>query len=210
MPPPPPPPASPPPVKQTCRHRATMNEQLKSTVQSSAQLKNNHQYDHHQIINSFLSSINVKSRLDQFGIAYLPMKKLVLHDITQHMVMVIEAPPTKDAFQLYTHFNATESSTTKANNILSEKNEDHKGSAIVMTPSCQPNSNDNHSNENCVLNNLLQHGKHKGLSLTRVCEERVRFALQGKNAEITSKTKLKGVLKMFVKVSLRMKKKLEE
>ena len=98
----------------------------------------------------------------------------------------------------------------KASNILSSENDNHKGSAIVVASSSQPNNNDSNNNENCVLHNLLQHGKHKGLSLTRVCEERVRFALQGKNSEITSKTKLKGILKMFVKVSSRMKNKLEE
>lgn len=95
------------------------------------------------------------------------------------MLLVIEAPPAKpDTFRLFTHFNG---------------NIDHCMESASTTASR-------------VLNNLLRHGKHKSLTLSKVCEERLRFSFEEKSSEISSEAKVRDVLNMFVKVSFRMKK----
>ncbi|KAL7525630.1 hypothetical protein ACHAXR_001086, partial [Thalassiosira sp. AJA248-18] len=179
----------PPPPKQNYHQGAISNKHARSAPPATSSGKN--ATNHHQIINNFLASINVKSRLDHFGIAFLPMDKLQPTPNNDKILMVIEAPPTKGTFQLYTHFNCT---NMKRLNSFSDEESLVAGSS---------------SNENRVLNNLVQHGKHKALTLTKVCEERMRFAFEGRNSEIGSKKKLKGVLNMFVKVSFRMKKRVE-
>ena len=88
------------------------------------------------------------------------------------------------------------------NSLLNENNEGPLFSS-------SNNNGTNDANENKVLHNLLQHGKHKALTLTRICDERVKFVLESKSCEITSTSKLKGILNMFVKVSYRMKKRIE-
>lgn len=148
--------------------------------------------NHHQIINNILSNLNVKSRLDTFGIAYLPMNKLRLSINNEpiNMLMVIDAHAEKKTFQLYTHFDAS----LEQQRISAELDE-------------QPDAGT--TNENRVFNNLLQHGKHKALTLTNVCEERMRFGFEGNNSEISSNSNFVGILNMFVKVSFRMKKRIE-
>jgi len=106
--------------------------------------------------------------------------------------MVIEAPLEKETFQLYTHFNA---------NIERQR-------AIASSEEERRHLPD-YSNENRVFNNLLLSGKHKSLRLTRVCEEKMRFCFEGKNSEISSHDNLINILNMFIKVSFRMKKRLE-
>ena len=230
IPPPPPPPlASPPPLRQT-RHKTNASIQRRSASRkkpitssslptSSANLATLESSTtaadcHREIINSFLSSIGVKSRLDRFGIAYLPMNKLQLQSSSSpsskrnsidkmNLLMVIEAPPTQHTFKLYTHFNATARHMKRLTNSL--LNENNEGPLF----SSSNNNGTNDANENKVLHNLLQHGKHKALTLTRICDERVKFVLESKSCEITSTSKLKGILNMFVKVSYRMKKRIE-
>ena len=231
IPPPPPPPlASPPPLRQT-RHKTNASVQRRSASRkktitssslptSSANLATLESSTtaadcHREIINSFLSSIGVKSRLDRFGIAYLPMNKLQLQSSSSspssarnsiekmNLLMVIEAPPTQHTFKLYTHFNATARHMKRLTNSL--LNENNEGPLF----SSSNNNGTNDANENKVLHNLLQHGKHKALTLTRICDERVKFVLESKTCEITSTSKLKGILNMFVKVSYRMKKRIE-
>lgn len=146
---------------------------------------------HHQIINKFLSSLNVKSRLDNFGIAFLPMEKLqpTINNEKIKMLMIIEAPQG-EAFQLSTHFNYV------ANIAPSEG---------VATGSAGASSKENQ----VLWNSLLQHGKHKALSLTKVCDERMKFSFEGKNSDISSMSKVKEICNTFVKVAFRMKKRIE-
>mmetsp|Transcript_43029 Transcript_43029/g.78668 ORF Transcript_43029/g.78668 Transcript_43029/m.78668 type:complete len:357 (+) Transcript_43029:333-1403(+) len=164
----------------------------KQTSQSTGIISTTHDTNHHQIINNLLSNLKVKSRVDNFGIAFLPMKKLqpTINNERINMLMVIHAPPAKETFQLYTHFNAS----IERQCIIASSSEEQPAGA---------------SNENRVFNDLLQHGKHKALTLTKVCEERMRFGFEGKVTEISSNNNLMGILNMFVKVSFRMKKRVE-
>ncbi|KAL3815668.1 hypothetical protein ACHAXA_006561 [Cyclostephanos tholiformis] len=130
---------------------------------------------HYRVINNFLSSLNGKYRLDCFGTAFLPMS---FEDEGPKMLLVIESPPGKETFRLYTHFNGS-------------------------IERCRDRSA---STENRVLGNLLRHGRHKSLTLAGVCDERVRFSFEEKNSEISSEAKVMNVLDMFVKVSYLMKK----
>ncbi|KAL7540258.1 hypothetical protein ACHAWF_006631 [Thalassiosira exigua] len=167
-------------VSSSCHATNPMaNPEISRPVASSK-----HLIGHRQFINEVLISLNVQ-QLDRFGIALLPMKKILSTVDNQkiNMVMVIEAQLTKDTFQLYTHFDA------KRNFPIGR----HGDSAA-----------------NRVLMDLLQHGKHKALTLSKISKERMRFCFEGKNSDITSsKTKFMGILKMFVKVSFRMKKKID-
>jgi hypothetical protein len=94
------------------------------------------------------------------------------------MLLVIESPPCKETFRLYTHFNGS-------------------------IDRCKERTI---STENRVLGNLLRYGRHKSLTLSRVCDERMRFSFEERNSEISSEARVMNVLDMFVKVSYRMKK----
>lgn len=129
---------------------------------------------HYQVLNKFLSSLNDKYRLDCSGTALLPMS---IEDEVTKMLLVIESPPGKETFRLYTHFNGS----------------------IDRCRECKI------STENRVLGNLLRCGRHKSLTLSRVCDERMRFTFEERNTEISSEAWVMNVLDMFVKVSCRMK-----
>ncbi|KAL9186885.1 hypothetical protein ACHAXT_010605 [Thalassiosira profunda] len=141
---------------------------------------------HQQTINDFLANLKVKSSLDRFGIALLPMKKLQRTTNSGDpidMVMVIEAPPAKDTFRLYTHFAGRNAA--------------------------RDNAGSNSENDK-VFDNLLKHGRHKSLTLQRVCAERVRFGFEGRGSEVGGcQAKLRAMLDMFVKVAVRMRKRIE-
>ena len=108
------------------------------------------------------------------------------------MVMVIDAPTAKESFRLYTHFNVNIDQLRRS--ISREGNDKRKAG----------------DGDNGVFHDLVQNGKHKALTLARVSDDRARFGFEGRNGEIgSSKSKLEGILNMFVKVSLRVKKRIE-
>ena len=115
--------------------------------------------------------------------------------IINNMLMVIEVPLTKETFPLYTHFDLTNEKQSLAQ---------RRGSS----PSTREERAE--SNKNRVYIDLLQYWKHKALTLTKVCKNRVRFGFEGKNCEISSMSKVRGMLNMFVKVLFWMKKRIKE
>lgn len=62
------------------------------------------------------------------------------------------------------------------------------------------------ADEDRVLNSLL---RHKSLTLSRICDERLRFCFQVQKHEISSTDRLRTIFEMFVKVSRRLRKKIE-
>jgi len=194
---------------KTTRHAAistapTVRRASDATTASS--IKHATKNRHHTIINNFLSSLNVKSRIDEFGIAFLSMDKLqpkfINDDERIKLLMVIEAPPAKETFRLYTHFNGSMERHCIAPPRLSKEEEE-------PTTTTALGENSLSKNENRVFTNLLRDGRHKALTLTKVCEGRVRFSFEGRNSEIGCERKVRGMLDMFVKVSFRMKKRIE-
>lgn len=140
--------------------------------------------NYEDIINKFLSDQHTY-KLDFRGVAFFPMNKIqpTINDERINMLMVIEAPPAKELYKLYTNFTGVD---TKA-----------------LSNGCLPKSN-----EYRVLNKLIERGKHQALTLTKVCDEKLRFCYEGKVTEIASVEKFRGVVKVFVDVSVRMKKQL--
>ena len=57
------------------------------------------------------------------------------------------------------------------------------------------------ADEDRVLNSLL---RHTSLTLSRICDERLRFCFQVKKHEIGSTDKLRTIVEMFVKVGVRV------
>lgn len=96
------------------------------------------------------------------------------------MLLVIEAPIANDTTRLYTHF-------------------------VGNIQRCKEGITTNEK----VLSNLLRRGKHKSLTLVGVGDDRMRFSFEEKNSEFSTEEKVKGMLNMFVMVSIRMKKTIE-
>jgi hypothetical protein len=81
---------------------STNNPSAISTSSTPAIVANKCPPKHHQILNTFLSSLNDKYRLDCFGTAFLPMS--FADGESKKMLLVIEAPISNDTTRLYTHF----------------------------------------------------------------------------------------------------------
>lgn len=174
--------------------KITISDTMDNKRASSGSTNQSAKINNHQVINDFLSSIDASTQMDKFGIAFLPMDKLQQRNVGSckkiRLLMVIEAPPAKDTFQLYTHFNGSIGK-------------------CCSTPAFEDKQKNGTTSENRVLNNLLLHGKHKALSLRQVCDDRMRFSFEGKKSELRSESKVKNILDMFVKVSIKMKKTIE-
>ena len=94
--------------------------------------------------------------------------------------MVIEAPPSVDTFNICTHFDSI------SNHLMPESRFDN----------------------NRVLNDLMQSGKHGALTLSKMSNNRMRFCFEGNVREITTARKFKAILLTFSEVAYRMKKKM--
>lgn len=183
------------------RSASTTTVASSSTTARRTTSNNRH---HHTIINNFLASLNVKSRIDEYGIAFLQMDKLQSTTTKKreeriNMVLVIEAPPTKETFRLYTHFSGSSM----------ENQQPYFPNDGEQEESTSTNAESTSKNEIQVFTNLLRKGRHKALHLVKVCDGRVRFSFEGRNSEINCESKVGGILNMFVKVSVQMKKRLE-
>lgn len=185
---------------------ANDNAQIVPTSNENAATFRQPNKDHYRIINSVLDNLKVKSQLDGFGIAFLPMKKVqpFINNEPINMLMVIEAPASREMFQLYTHFNASMERWQRQH-----QQQMCNGSVPSANTSGGSTATRSTSEKDRVFDNLLNHGRHKSLSLTAASEDRVKFSFEGKNSEIRSADALMAILSMFVKVSFRMEKRVD-
>lgn len=119
------------------------------------------------------------------------MNKLrpTINDEPIDMLMVVDAPPARETFRLYTHFDVSL--------------EQQRRRVAIVDPSEEPSSN-----EGRVFRDLLRRGKHGSLTLAPVGERRARFGLDGKATEIRSDDNFVAVLNMFVEVSFRVRRRI--